>query len=173
MIFIGKILCLNQLKSEIALRRTGGWRTVFTNGCFDLLHPGHVRLLQAARKLGDALVVAVNDDCSVQHLKGKLRPLIPAPYRAEMLAALECVDYVVIFGELTPEKIIAEIRPEIYVKAGYRREELPEIALVESYGGRIVLFPLLTGYSTTGIIALILIRYFHLCSPVSFPVSNR
>ncbi len=170
---MGKILGLPQLKKEVAFRRTGGWRTVFTNGCFDLLHPGHVRLLQAARKLGDALVVAVNDDCSVQNLKGKLRPLIPAPHRAEMLAALECVDYVVIFGESTPEKVIAEIRPEIYVKAGYRREELPEIALVEAYGGQVVLFPLLTGYSTTGIISLILARCCHRPFSASRPAPDR
>ncbi len=158
-IFISKLYHIAKLKKEINALRTCNRQVAFTNGCFDLLHPGHVRLLQAARKLGDALVVGVNNNRSVQCLKGQQRPLFPAVHRAEMLAALECVDFVVIFEELTPERIIAELKPEIYVKAGYRREELPEAPLVESYGGRVVLLPVLAGYSSTGIIRTILARY--------------
>jgi D-glycero-beta-D-manno-heptose 1-phosphate adenylyltransferase len=127
-----------------------GRRVVFTNGCFDLLHPGHTRYLAAARALGDALVVAVNSDASVRALKGPGRPLIPEDERAEVLAALECVDYVTRFDELTPQKLIARLLPQVLVKGGdWALDEIVGRAEVEAAGGRVVSIPVIAGYSTT------------------------
>lgn len=142
-------------------RRTGR-RLVFTNGCFDLLHVGHLRYLRAARAHGDLLVVGLNDDASVARLKGPSRPIVPAAERAELLAALEPVDYVVLFGEETAGGLVAALRPEVYVKGGdyaaglgQAGKPLPEAALVRGYGGEVRVVPLLPGHSTSALLARI------------------
>lgn len=144
-----------------AWRRTGR-RLVFTNGCFDLLHVGHLRYLRAARAYGDLLVVGLNDDASVARLKGPGRPIVPAAERAELLAALEPVDYVVLFGEETAGGLVAALRPEVYVKGGdyaagpgQAGKPLPEATLVRGYGGEVRVVPLLPGYSTSALLARI------------------
>jgi D-beta-D-heptose 7-phosphate kinase/D-beta-D-heptose 1-phosphate adenosyltransferase len=130
-----------------------GERVVFTGGCFDLLHVGHVRSLEQARRLGDRLVVGVNSDASVRRLKGASRPLVPARQRAEVLAALQCVDWVVIFPEATPRALIAALEPDVYAKGGdwplavLRREDLPE-----SFAGRVVRLRQIPGIRTTRIV---------------------
>ena len=134
--------------------RAGGARVVFTNGCFDILHAGHVRYLAAARALGDVLILGVNSDASVRRLKGATRPVNGEADRAEVVGALTSVDYVVIFGEDTAEELIAKGRPAVYAKGGdYTLETLPEARIVESYGGEVAFIPLVAGKSTTGIIA--------------------
>lgn len=111
---------------------------VFVNGCFDLLHVGHIRYLQAARDLGDLLVLGLNSDASVRQLKGAARPIMPELERAEILSALECVDYIVIFGDTTVDRILLELRPDIHAKGtDYTEETVPERATVLSYGGRV------------------------------------
>lgn len=134
--------------------RADGHRLVFSNGVFDLLHPGHVRYLQSARRLGDALIVAVNDDASARALaKGPDRPLIPANERAELLAALECVDAVVVFGEATPQDIIAMLQPDVLVKgADWADGSIVGADVVRARGGEVVRIPLTEGYSTTAIV---------------------
>lgn len=123
---------------------------MFTNGCFDLLHPGHIRLLEQARSLGDALVVAINSDASVRQLKGGQRPVIPENERAEILAALAAVDYVVVFDEPTPRRLIATLLPDVLVKGSdWGPNEVVGREEVEAAGGRVVSIPLEAGYSTT------------------------
>ncbi len=140
--------------------RTAGRRVVFTNGCFDLLHAGHVAYLDWARSQGDALIVGLNSDDSVRLLKGEARPLIPFGDRAAILAALRSVDAVVGFGERTPEVLLDRLRPDVHVKsAQYRLEELPERIVVERAGGEIRLAPHEAGRSTTDLVALIRSRY--------------
>lgn len=126
---------------------------VFTNGCFDILHVGHVRYLQAAKRLGEVLVLGLNSDVSVKGLKGPARPINSQEDRAEVLAALEVVDYIVIFDELTAEKLIEAVQPDIYVKGGdYVVDNLPEAKIVRRYGGEIILIPEVKGRSTTNVI---------------------
>ena len=128
-------------------------RVVFTNGCFDLLHPGHVHLLQQARALGDALVVGVNSDASVRRLKGDSRPLVPQVGRAEVLSALACVDAVTIFEEDTPRELIAALRPDVLVKGGdWKPDQIVGREEVETAGGRVVVVPYVEGYSTSALI---------------------
>jgi D-glycero-beta-D-manno-heptose 1-phosphate adenylyltransferase len=135
--------------SELAAARDGKV-VVFTNGVFDILHAGHVDYLEKARALGDYLVVALNSDESVRVLKGPTRPVNSLEDRMRVIGALRCVDFVVDFGEQTPERIIAEIRPDIHVKGGdYTVESLPESKIVLGYGGQVVIMPLLDGRSTT------------------------
>ncbi|MFR0354902.1 PfkB family carbohydrate kinase [Streptomyces sediminimaris] len=132
--------------------RAAGGTVVAAGGCFDLLHAGHVGLLQAARRSGDCLVVCVNSDASVRRRKGDGRPLVPLADRIRVLRALECVDAVAVFDEDTPERLLGELRPHIWAKGGdYARTPMPEAALVASWGGQVVLFPYLDGRSTTGI----------------------
>lgn len=159
-----KIRARETLAVEVACRQGRGERAVFTNGCFDLLHLGHIRYLQQARALGDFLVLGLNDDESVSVHKGAGRPLVPACERAEILAALACVDYVTIFAETTASHTIELLRPLIYVKggdyAGSQQQEpdlarLPEVPSVRLYGGSIHLIPYLAGHSTTALIAAI------------------
>lgn len=146
-----KVVNLSRLLSI----RPGG-TIVWTNGCFDLLHVGHVRNLQAAAQLGDTLVVGVNSDKSARQLKGEGRPIITQDHRAEMVAALECVDYVLIFDELTPEHVLHALRPDVHCKGGdYAGKFIPEQATVEAYGGRVEVLPLVSDTSTTGIICRI------------------
>ena len=141
------------IEAYAAALRAAGARVVFTNGCFDILHAGHVRYLAAARALGDVLILGLNSDASVRRLKGEMRPVNTAEDRAEVVGALKSVDYVVIFGEDTAENLIAKVRPAVYAKGGdYTRETLPEARIVESYGGEVAFIPLVAGKSTTGII---------------------
>jgi D-beta-D-heptose 7-phosphate kinase/D-beta-D-heptose 1-phosphate adenosyltransferase len=124
-----------------------------TNGCFDLLHPGHIRCLEGARSLGDLLVVAINSDASVHRLKGAGRPVVPEAERAEILAALEAVDYVVVFDEDTPQRIISRVLPDVLVKGGdWGADQIVGRAEVEAAGGRVVTIPLEPGYSTTALL---------------------
>jgi len=144
------------------MRRVGdakraGRRVVFTNGCYDLLHPGHIRLLEAARELGDVLVLALNSDGSVRENKGANRPIIPENERAEVAAALAAVDYVVLFDEPTPREIIARVLPDVLVKGSdWAADEIVGREEVEAAGGRVALIPLEPGYSTSSIIESIL-----------------
>jgi len=134
-----------------------GKRLVFTNGCFDLMHPGHVRLLSRARRLGDALAVALNSDKSVRRLKGPQRPILKQKERAEILAALECVDFVVIFPEPTPQQIIRAVKPKVLVKGGdWSPSSIVGRDTVEGYGGEVRVIPLQRGFSTTAILRRIL-----------------
>jgi D-beta-D-heptose 7-phosphate kinase/D-beta-D-heptose 1-phosphate adenosyltransferase len=133
--------------------RHAGQRIVFTNGVFDLLHPGHVRYLQSARRLGDALIVGVNSDRSVRANKGPARPIIPEAERAEIVAALDCVDGVVVFDEETPRTLIAALRPDVLVKgADWAEDAIVGRDIVEASGGRVVRASIEPGYSTSAII---------------------
>jgi D-beta-D-heptose 7-phosphate kinase / D-beta-D-heptose 1-phosphate adenosyltransferase len=135
------------------LRRRGG-TLVATGGCFDLLHTGHVRLLRQARQLGDALVVLLNSDASVRALKGPRRPVMADEDRARVLAALACVDAVVIFDEMSPERALEQLRPDIWVKGGdYTEADLPEAEVVRRHGGEVLLLPTVAGYSSSNLIA--------------------
>ena len=148
-----KLLDRKQLLAEVHRRRMAGQKVVFTNGCFDLLHPGHVRLLREAARQGDFLVIGLNSDASVRRLKGGNRPINPAEARAEVLSALKVVDAVTIFDEDTPLDLITAIRPDVLVKGGdYRPDEVVGRQEVEESGGRLVLIPTLEGHSTTTIV---------------------
>lgn len=147
-----KVLDERELLEELGHRRARGERAVFTNGCFDLLHVGHVRYLRQARDAADLLIVGLNTDASVRDLKGTERPLVPEDERAEVLAALESVDYVVLFGDRTAERLVALLRPEVYVKgADYTLDpaSLPEASVVQKYGGEVRLMPVHPGRSST------------------------
>ena len=155
-----KIFNRNELSTILQQLKSEGNVIVTTNGCFDVLHLGHLRYLQAARQLGDLLVVAINSDASVRELKGENRPLIPEDERAEMLAGLECVDYVVIFPELTPIELLSELKPNIHVKGGdYKLEQLVEREVVEANGGKVIVGLNVPGKSTTNLIDVICERY--------------
>ena len=131
-----------------------GGTVVFTNGVFDLIHPGHVRYLQEARRLGDALIVAINTDRSVRGNKGEARPIIPEAERAELLCSLACVDAVVLFGEATPHAVISAIGPDVLVKgADWGEHDIVGRDVVEGRGGRVVRVALTNGFSTTDLIA--------------------
>lgn len=133
--------------------RVAGGRIVFTNGCFDILHPGHVAYLSAARKLGDMLVIGLNSDTSVARLKGPSRPIVPEQDRATVLEALEAVDAVLIFDEDTPVNLMREVRPHVYVKGGdYKVEDLPEAKVARELNAETVILPYEEGYSTTNLI---------------------
>jgi rfaE bifunctional protein nucleotidyltransferase chain/domain len=150
---MGKIVSQDELILLITREKRNGRRVVFTNGCFDLLHPGHVRCLAEARALGDLLVVAVNSDRSVRGNKGPERPLVPQNDRAEVIAGLASVDYVTIFDEPTPRDLIARVLPAILVKgADWGPGEVVGREEVEAAGGRVVSIPLAPGYSTTGLL---------------------
>jgi D-glycero-beta-D-manno-heptose 1-phosphate adenylyltransferase len=147
------MLPLDDAYGVIDGRKARGECVVFTNGCFDLLHPGHTRYLAHARKLGDLLIVAVNSDRSVRALKGDGRPVFPQEERAEILAALEAVDYVTIFDDPTPQAVIARMLPHVLVKgAGWGPNEIVGRPEIEAAGGRVVSMPAIPGFSTTGIV---------------------
>jgi D-beta-D-heptose 7-phosphate kinase/D-beta-D-heptose 1-phosphate adenosyltransferase len=138
---------------RLDLERRRGRRVVFTNGCFDLLHRGHVTYLSRAKALGDVLVVGVNSDDSVRALKGAERPINALEDRMEVLAALSCVDLVIPFAERTPERLIEQVRPDVFVKGGdYTLEMLPEAPLVERLGGEVRILSYVDDRSTTGLI---------------------
>ena len=158
--FFGRVLDVAQGVVWREERKADREAVVFTNGCFDVLHAGHVAYLAWAREQGDALIVGLNTDESVRHIKGARRPLVPFEERARLLVALRSVDVVVAFGERTPETLLERIRPDVHVKsAQYREEELPERDVVLQYGGEIRLAPHVAGKSTTDTIARIIARY--------------
>jgi D-beta-D-heptose 7-phosphate kinase/D-beta-D-heptose 1-phosphate adenosyltransferase len=163
-----KIIGRHELAAEVQRRQQAGERGIFTNGCFDLLHLGHIRYLQEARALGDFLIVGLNNDAGVRSLKGSGRPLVLEMERAEILAALACIDYVTIFAEPTASLLVELLRPAIYVKGGdYASAQgsaqdsqpdtsrLPEAKVVQAYGGTVRLIPYLPHHSTTELIAAI------------------
>lgn len=137
-----------------------GKRIVFTNGCFDLLHIGHVRYLEKARALGDILVVGVNSDSSVRKIKGPKRPVLPEEERTEILSGLWCVDYVTIFDELDPLKLVTSLEPNVLVKGGdWTKDQIVGGEVVEKSGGEVVIIPFIRGVSTSNLIETILKRY--------------
>lgn len=156
-----KIIEREKLKKIIEELKKEGKRVVFTNGCFDIIHLGHIRYLREAKKEGDVLIVGLNSDKSVRMIKGGKRPLMSQEERAEILAALEMVDFVVLFDEPVPDELIKIIRPDIHIKGGdySSPEELPEAELVRSLGGKVVIAQGVEGKSTTNIIRTILERY--------------
>lgn len=155
-----KIKSLDALLPLMETEKSRGKRIVFTNGCFDLLHAGHVKYLQKARNLGDLLVLGLNSDASVRRLKGAKRPLIDQEERAHLLAALDCIDYVVVFDEDTPLELITAIKPYILAKGGdYALEDVVGKSVVESYGGRVELITFVDGKSTSNIIERVLELY--------------
>ena len=157
-----KIVERKKLAKILAGLRAKGRRVVFTNGCFDLLHVGHVRYLNAARKKGDLLVVAVNTDDSMRRLKGPNRPLVPQRERAEILGGLAAVDYVTFFSEDTPAEIIAELKPQVLVKgADYKAQEIVGRDFMRRTGGKLVRIPLAKNYSTSKIIKDVIAKYGH------------
>lgn len=148
-----KLLTLKELLEKKETLSKNNQTLVFTNGCFDILHPGHVLYLEEAKKQGNALVVALNTDMSVKKIKGEKRPINTEKNRAIVIAALESVDYVILFEEDTPIKLIQELKPEIYVKGGdYSVETLPEYPIVTGYGGSVKILSFIEGNSSSNII---------------------
>jgi D-beta-D-heptose 7-phosphate kinase/D-beta-D-heptose 1-phosphate adenosyltransferase len=148
-----KILSTDEMLKERERLRVAGARLVFTNGVFDLLHVGHVRYLAQARALGDALVVAINSDRSVREIKGPERPVFEEAERAEILAALRNVDYVVIFDDISPRSLIGQLLPDVLVKGGdYQVDEIHGREEVEAAGGRVIALPFVPGASTTSLL---------------------
>lgn len=159
---MGQQVSLSELLPLLNARRARGEQIVTTNGCFDLLHVGHVRYLQAARALGDCLVVALNTDASVRKLSGQAlkainRPILPEAERAELLAALACVDYVVLFDELTPENLLVKLAPTLHAKgAQYTEATLPEAPALKAAGSQLAFIEMVPGRSTTSLIERII-----------------
>ncbi len=155
-----KVLDENTLVEILTALRHQGKRVVTTNGCFDVLHLGHLRYLQAARAQGDVLAVLLNSDASVSRIKGPKRPITPEGERAELLAGLSCVDYVTIFHHDTPVQLLQRIRPNVHVKGGdYTAQTLPEAAILEGMGTEMAFIPMVEGRSTTNIIQRIVESY--------------
>ena len=149
----GKIATASRVAQRADFYRRQGRRIVFTNGCFDILHRGHIEYLNRAKALGDVLIVGINSDESVRRLKGPTRPINPLDDRLQVLAALSCIDHLVAFDDDTPSELIRAVRPDVFVKGGdYTRETLPEAPLVEQLGGRVELLPFVDDRSTSGII---------------------
>jgi len=150
---MGKILSRHDLQTEIDALHRQGKKIVFTNGCFDILHVGHVRYLCEAKKKGDILVLALNSDRSVQAIKGDKRPIVPEAERADVMAALEAVDYVTIFEELTPLALIETLKPDVLIKGGdWEEEKIVGREAVLSWGGQVAVIPEIKGASTTNIV---------------------
>ncbi len=155
-----KILSFEQLLHSRQVAKVNGLRVVFTNGCFDLIHPGHISYLRQARALGDLLVIAINSDVSIQRIKGPFRPILSQTERAIVLSALEMVSYITVFDEETPYKIISTLLPDVLVKGGdWSIDKIVGREEVEAAGGTVLSLPYLTGASTTDIITRILSRY--------------
>lgn len=149
----GKIGKLHEIKNILAKAKKERKTVVFTNGCFDLLHRGHLHLLREAKKRGDILVVALNSDRSVKAVKGPDRPILPDSERAELIAALEMVDYVTCFDEPDPYEVIRELKPDVLVKGGdWPKDSIVGANIVEGQGGKVAVIPYLEGHSTTEII---------------------
>ena len=148
-----KLKTLSEVAEIAAQARQQGQSVVFTNGCFDLLHRGHVHILREARASGDLLIVGINSDISVRSIKGPLRPILPQTDRIELIAAMEMVDYVVLFDEPDPYRVIAAIKPNVLAKGGdWSAEKIVGADIVEQNGGRVAVIPYLPGFSTTEII---------------------
>ncbi|MBI2350591.1 MAG: D-glycero-beta-D-manno-heptose 1-phosphate adenylyltransferase [Deltaproteobacteria bacterium] len=144
---------LHEISAIVANAKKDGKKVVFTNGCFDILHRGHLHLLREAKKLGNILVVALNSDNSVGKIKGMGRPIVPESERAELIAALEMVDFVTLFDEYEPYNAIRELKPDVLVKGGdWGKKNIVGAEIVEQNGGRVAVIPYLKGYSTTQII---------------------
>jgi rfaE bifunctional protein nucleotidyltransferase chain/domain len=153
---VGEIVTRRQLAVRVARERAGGRTIAFANGCFDLLHVGHIRYLESASREADVLVVAVNDDGTVREMKGAGRPILTAAFRAELVAALRCVHYVVIFSELTVGPLLTEIRPDVHCKGtDYSVESVPEREVVKAYGGRTAIVGDPKDHSTRDLLARI------------------
>ena len=149
-----------KLAPILRLQKSQGKKVVFTNGVFDLLHLGHVTYLKEARKQGDLLVVGLNSDASVKRIKGPLKPLLPLEERAEMLLALDCVDYVTFFEEDDPYNIIKTLKPEVLIKGGdWTIDKIIGADLVQSWGGKVMNIPVVEGRSTTNLIEIVKQRY--------------
>jgi D-glycero-beta-D-manno-heptose 1-phosphate adenylyltransferase len=150
--YVDKVVPRARLIATVNTAHAAGHRVVFTNGCFDLLHVGHVRYLAAARDAGDLLVVGINDDASVRRLKGPSRPLVSEAARAEVVAALAAVDYVSLFGEDTPLELIQAVQPDVLVKGSdWAVDQVVGRDVVEARGGRVLLIPVVPGFSTTAL----------------------
>jgi D-beta-D-heptose 7-phosphate kinase/D-beta-D-heptose 1-phosphate adenosyltransferase len=150
---MSKILERSVLKDKLEVLRKKGKKIAFTNGCFDILHVGHVRYLREAKKTADVLILALNSDSSIRSLKGEERPLIPEKERAEILAALEFVDFVTIFPELTPLELINYLKPDILIKGGdWPEEKVVGREEIKKWGGRVAIIPEIKGKSTTNIV---------------------
>jgi D-beta-D-heptose 7-phosphate kinase/D-beta-D-heptose 1-phosphate adenosyltransferase len=157
---MSKITPRNELKATVERLKREGKKVVFTNGCFDILHAGHTRYLREARKLGDALILALNSDSSVRSIKGPMRPIVPEAERAEVVAALDSVDYVTVFDELTPLELIEFLRPDVIVKGGdWAEKDIVGAETVRKWGGRVAIMPEIEGASTTNIIDKVLQVY--------------
>jgi rfaE bifunctional protein nucleotidyltransferase chain/domain len=155
-----KIKSIPELKEIVSQIHADGRKVVFANGCFDLIHAGHIRYLEAAASLGDVLIVAVNDDASVTALKGQGRPLQPESDRAEILASMECVDYVLLFNAPTVDGILRELRPDVHAKGtDYTPESVPERETVLSYGGQVAIAGDPKNHSTRDLIQAILAKF--------------
>ena len=150
---MSRVLNRKEASELIEKLKKEGKKIVFTNGCFDILHVGHMTYLEEAKTFGDYLFVGINSDDSVRRLKGSTRPINAEMDRAELLAGLKSVDYTVIFSEDTPVEIISELKPSIHIKGGdYKKEELPETKVVESYGGEVFIVSLVEGKSTSNVV---------------------
>ena len=157
---MSKITPRNELKATVERLKREGKKVVFTNGCFDILHAGHTRYLREARKLGDTLILALNSDSSVRSLKGPMRPIVPEAERAEVVGALDSVDYVTVFDELTPLELIEFLRPDVIVKGGdWSEKDIVGAETVRKWGGRVAIMPQIEGASTTNIIDKVLQVY--------------
>jgi D-beta-D-heptose 7-phosphate kinase/D-beta-D-heptose 1-phosphate adenosyltransferase len=157
---MSKITPSNELKATVERLKREGKKVVFTNGCFDILHAGHTRYLREARKLGDALILALNSDSSVRSIKGPMRPIVPEAERAEVVASLDSVDYVTVFDELTPLELIEFLRPDVIVKGGdWAEKDIVGAETVRKWGGRVAIMPEIEGASTTNIIDKVLQVY--------------
>jgi len=155
-----KILTWEELKKAVEHNRGEGKKIAFTNGCFDILHAGHVQYLREARKTGDLLILGLNSDTSVRAIKGEKRPLVPQVERAEVVASLTAVDYVTVFDETTPLRLIEYLQPDCLVKGGdWQEDAVVGGDLVRSWGGKVVIVPLIEGISTTNIVDKILRAY--------------
>ncbi|MGH7197490.1 MAG: D-glycero-beta-D-manno-heptose 1-phosphate adenylyltransferase [Candidatus Omnitrophota bacterium] len=148
-----KLKTLARTVSLLKKEKKKGKKVVFTNGCFDILHVGHIRYLEKARLLGDVLVIGLNSDASVRKLKGAGRPVTRQKDRAEVLGALACVDHLVLFSDPTPERLIRAVRPDLLVKGGdWKKRDIVGSGFVESYGGKVRSLPYIGGFSTTGLL---------------------
>ncbi len=157
---MGEVVCLQEAAMIREKLRAEGKTITLTNGHFDILHVGHVDCLQRAKALGDVLIVGLNSDASTRLLKGEKRPIVPQEERAQLLAALQCVDYVIVFEERTAKRLLAALRPEVYVKGGdWAIEDLPEAQVLAEFGIRAEILPQVPSRSTTDLIETILTRY--------------
>jgi len=155
-----KIVNLKKLKKILTIKRKEKKKVAFTNGCFDILHYGHVKYLTQAKKMADILVVGVNTDSSVKKIKGKKRPINPLKHRMEVLAGLEAIDYLISFKETTPYRLIKEIKPDVLIKGGdWKPNEIVGKDIVEAYRGKVITLPYIKGVSTTNLIRKIVQRF--------------